>query len=372
MVGIQDLLYLSPSLRPIMDRWERKKYYAQQEDEQRAQQEQKQSSLQSLLANHAGDPNDAGADHRNRQIEFANQLPIDEALKFMLTAGAPSDPRQSAREQQAHEASLRFEDRFGTQRIGHGPNIGQPVGGPNLPTNPDPIPGKDVPFSNDVFDQMLSGKTTSAAGYELFRQKNGGLGSRIIPGSKAERTKGKEDRAFAKAEANKKFTVEGLTNDVVSIYAEIAKHGNLVTGILGLPLSKIGLTSPAYKVAKDIKRLEAETLINSINSLREESATGSTGLGQLSDREGDTLRAMWGAINEQGLSPEQLKFNLRKYLWYAKGRILGPENAGRMPVSPLVKEMGEAGELEVFGEGYGADDYLNMSDDVLLEGISDE
>jgi hypothetical protein len=67
--------------------------------------------------------------------------------------------------------------------------------------------------------------------------------------------------------------------------------------------------SKALDLNAALGSIEAQKLVNQIQALKETSATGSTGFGSLTEREGQLLMDRLGALR-QGQSPEVLKESL--------------------------------------------------------------
>lgn len=109
---------------------------------------------------------------------------------------------------------------------------------------------------------------------------------------------------------------------IAFIQAHPDSYGMPAKGIMGHGLADVA-GSNAANLAQLLAPITSNVMLQKLSDLKKTSATGASGLGQLSDREGDVLRTSSGSI-DQGQSGNQLisgLMHLRDVMLRGRGRL---------------------------------------------------
>lgn len=128
-----------------------------------------------------------------------------------------------------------------------------------------------------------------------------------------------KEASQAKAEEASLIEFTDTTNDIAGPAGAIDKaieyikahpdaYGTVAKGILGHGAADIAGTN-AYNLAQLLLPITSNVMLDKLAKLKQTSANGSSGLGSLSNAEGETLRASQGSV-DQGQSKEQLLASL--------------------------------------------------------------
>jgi hypothetical protein len=117
------------------------------------------------------------------------------------------------------------------------------------------------------------------------------------------------------------------TTNYNQIQALSARFNSLTTGMIGKGLSLVPGTAP-YDVAAELKTSVSAIALNKLKELKQQSATGASGLGSVTERELALLEASIAPL-DQAQSPEAIRAAAQKVMRHYKALLESLKNDGQ-------------------------------------------
>lgn len=187
-----------------------------------------------------------------------------------------------------------------------------PPAGPRIVSVPLSAPARQTPLVS------VSNAPTPPPGYQnIFDQQGNLVRQEIIPGSPA-------DTAAKAEEEAKKVRAENYLATLGDYYTKLNKDIYQGTGVIGANARAISqriLGTEMNKLQGLKSTLDANAFVNTIARLRENSPTGATGLGSVTEREGQRLVDLSGNIDP--INIETAKANTERLLMEVADQAYG-------------------------------------------------
>jgi len=96
-----------------------------------------------------------------------------------------------------------------------------------------------------------------------------------------------------------------------------------LTGLPAWAAKKYPGSTPASELGEKLETIKAGSQVEAMMALKQASSTGSTGMGSLTEKEGEILQKLQGSLNQERQNPETLKRNITRIRNFAQAMKSG-------------------------------------------------